>query len=305
MTALLDTVPERDGLCSSVSEENYHADRGSLSFSGAKLLLPPSCPAKFRERRDNPPKPKREFDFGHLAHRILLRKGADIAVLNPAVHGLKRDGTVADSPRATATWKDAEAKARARGATPVHIDDARAAVRMVREVRAHPEAGPLFERGHAEVALYHTDPLTGVRLRARTDWMTTRDDRLTIVDYKTAANANRDIWMRKAYDLGYHIQFAWYVTLVKRIKWSDNPAFLFVVQEKTPPYPVSVIEMDADAYRLGCKRMNEAIEIYRQCTATDTWPGYGDGIQTGSLPPWAFNDDAPTIQDLIDEYDED
>ena len=70
-------VPERDGIYGWVPEALYHRDSGSLSFSGAKLLLPPSCPAKFKERMDNPPKPKRIFEFGHLVHLEVLGKGVD------------------------------------------------------------------------------------------------------------------------------------------------------------------------------------------------------------------------------------
>jgi hypothetical protein len=41
-----------------IAEDHYHADPvpgGSLSNSGAKKLLPPSCPAKFAYEREHPP----------------------------------------------------------------------------------------------------------------------------------------------------------------------------------------------------------------------------------------------------------
>ena len=49
-----------------MDEATYHQDPvpgGSLSASGAKLLLPPSCPALYAWRRDHP-KVSAEFDFG-------------------------------------------------------------------------------------------------------------------------------------------------------------------------------------------------------------------------------------------------
>jgi hypothetical protein len=109
-------VPTEDGLFT-VEENTYHRDRGSLSCSGAKLLLPPSCPAKFRQRMDNPPEPKPHFDFGSVVHTLTLGAGSDYAVLEPAIHGLKRDGTIADSPTATTAWKAADADARVTGYT--------------------------------------------------------------------------------------------------------------------------------------------------------------------------------------------
>ena len=115
-------VPTEDGLFT-VEENTYHRDRGSLSCSGAKLLLPPSCPAKFRQRMDNPPPPKPHFDFGSIVHTLTLGAGSDYVVLEPAVHGLKKDGTVADSPTATTAWKAADAEARALGKIPIHVLD--------------------------------------------------------------------------------------------------------------------------------------------------------------------------------------
>lgn len=301
------TVPTKDGLRSGVTEVDYHADRGSLSASRAKMLLPPSNPAKFKEAMDNPPPPKREFDFGHVAHRLVLREGVKFAVLDPAVHGLKKDGTVADSPRATATWKAAEADARLRDETPIHVDTFTVAEQMAQAVKAHPRAAELFLRGHAETSLYWTDDQTGVRLRGRPDWLTLMEfdgqQRPTVVDYKTTADANPAAWVRKAYDYGYHIQFAWYCLGYQAIQ-GEMPAFFFVVQEKTRPYLVSVIELDAEAFALGAQQMRRAIDLYAECVKTDTWPGYGEQIHSMSLPPWAFTSDAPILSDLFNDTDD-
>ena len=97
------------GLRAGISTADYHADRSSLSCSGAKLLL--RSPAKFQWRLDHPVV-KDVFDFGTVAHTLVLGEGADIAVLDPGVHGLKKDGTPADNPRATTAWKAAEVNRR-------------------------------------------------------------------------------------------------------------------------------------------------------------------------------------------------
>ena len=50
-----------------IPAEDYHRDPvpgGSLSSTGARKLLPPSCPAKFRYEQDNPPTPTAALDFG-------------------------------------------------------------------------------------------------------------------------------------------------------------------------------------------------------------------------------------------------
>lgn len=278
-------VPDADGMHRWVDEESYHADRGSLSVSGAKLLLPPSCPAKFREAMDTDRKPKKAWDFGHVAHHVVLGKGAEFKVLYPAVHGLKADGTLSDKPTATTAWKNAAADARACGMVPIHADDHTKAQLMAKAVLEHPAAGPLFIDGHAEVSLYHTDPETGVRLRGRVDWLESDGD---IDDYKTSTTANPAELVRKFWSLGYFMQAAWYIDLVIALGLADNPRFRFVVQEKEPPFVVTVVEYDDDALTEGQRLNREAIRLYADCRDRDEWPGYSDDTVTIGLPGWAF-----------------
>ncbi len=278
-------VPTRDGIYGWIPEDLYHSDRASLSVSGAKLLLPPSCPAKFRYQMDNPRKPKREFDFGHLAHRLILGKGAEIAVLDPKVHGLKKDGTVADSPRACAGWKAAEAEARGRGQTPVHIEDYRRAEAMAEKVLTHPECGPWFNAGEAEQSGYAADSVTGTRLRGRADWITGE----LIVDVKTSITANPAELERKFWQFGYFMQDAWYRDLFGAATGASFD-FRFVVVEKQPPHIVTVIEYDAEAIAEGRRQNRRAIDLYHRCHETGHWPDYADDVVSLSLPYWALKD---------------
>ena len=283
-------VPAEDGLYT-VEESTYHADRGSLSCSGAKLLLPPSCPAKFRQRMDNPPEPKPHFDFGSVVHTLTLGAGSDYAVLEPAIHGLKRDGTIADSPTATTAWKAADADARALGKIPIHVDDFTKARAMADAVRNHPEAGELFKRGHAEKSMYWTEPQSGIRLRGRADWLTLIGDRLTCVDLKTSVTANPTELVRPFWKFGYHLQAAWYRRLLIETGVSSDPDFVFVAVEKEPPYLVSVIRYDDEALAEGDRLNRAAIDTYARCMETGIWPSYVDEAVEIGLPPYAFDDE--------------
>lgn len=260
----------------------------SLSPSKAQYLLEPYCPEKFKWVIDHPEPPKPAWDFGELVHGLLLGDAREVVVLDPAVHGLKADGTPASSPASTATWKAEVEKARANDAVPVHIDDHAKAVAMVERVRAHPSAGPLFEDGHAEQRLRVQDPYTGVMLSGRADWLTMIGGRVWIVDYKTAGSAHPRVFARKAADFNYHLQGAWYRALVRLLGMDDDPEVVFVVQEKDEPYPLSVVRLDPQAMRLGEIRMREAIDLYAWCQLRDEWPSYNPDIETVSLPGWAY-----------------
>jgi hypothetical protein len=288
-------VPARDGIYSSVTVPNelYHADRGSLSVSGAKLLLDPSCPAKFRWYMDNERKPKKVWDFGHVAHRIILGKGSDFVVLDPARHGLKTDGTVADKPTATTMWKDAETAARARGLVPIHADDNARAQAMALKVLSDPEAAPIFASGEAEMSIYATDPITGVRLRGRVDWINHeyhKDGTVLIDDVKTSVTANPVELERIFHKLGYWMQRAWYEDLLILSGLAERVDFVFTVVEKDEPYVVQNVRYLNAAVDAGRRANRDAIDTYARCMETGKWPGYSDDIVTIGLPVWAMED---------------
>lgn len=269
----------------------YTPDPTRLSPNGAKKLLGPGGPAKFDWARRHPQKTKPAWDFGIVAHKLVLGEGDQFLVLDPEIHGLKKDGMVADNPRATATWKTAESNAREEGLTPIHADDYHKAMEMAQVVHQHETAGPLLAEGDAEVWLYATDPDTGQRIRLRADWITRKDGRTWIVDYKTAADASPETFGRRSVDYGYHIQAAFSIVAARALGLDKNPRCVFICQDKEPPYLPVVNELDAEALSLGCRRMREAIAIYQRCIETCQWPGYPLGINQIALPAWAIDEE--------------
>lgn len=264
----------RDGVYAGISDTEYHADRSALSSSGARLLLPPSCPALFQWWMNNPRKPKREYDFGHAAHKFVLGEGEEIVPVQ------------ANDWRTNAA-KEQRNQAYAENKIPLLAREVDVAMDMARAVFDHPDAGNLLSVGVAEASLTATDPDTGVRLKARPDWMNAGGQRLIIVDYKTSTTSDPDAFARKAFDFGYHIQLAWYRAVVRLAGLDADAQFVFIVQEKQAPYLLSVVEFDAEARAEGERQMRAALEIYRDCVQRDEWPGRPTGITPISLPPWA------------------
>lgn len=266
MTAAVDNMPETD----------YHR-HPALSSTGARKLLPPSCPAIFKWERDTPPAPKPHFDFGHAAHTLALGRGVPVEVIDaddwrtkPAQDARKAAHTAGKAPILAAEWGQVQA--------------------MAAVLRLHPLAAVLFnpDNGTAEQSFFWTDPETGVDCRARFDWLTNPGGgRLIIPDYKTAVTANPQVFARKhAPEYGYPQQGAWYRDAAIAAGLDDDPAFLFVVQEKTAPYLVSVIELDREALATGAALNYRARTVYAECSEADRWPGYSDDVALVSLPNW-------------------
>lgn len=260
-------------LKSGISDDTYHADTGSLSSTGARKIL--ACPARFKWERDNPPPPTtKAFDFGKLSHRLVLGEGSVIQIVD------------ADNWLSKAAKEQRDA-ARADGAVPVLRSEYDAARAMRQAVFDHPVAGALFTSGSAELSGYWQDEPTDIRLRFRPDWLTGHINRVTCIDYKTTISANPDEFVRSVAKYGYHQQAAWYLDGLAA-NGIDGARFLFVAAEKTPPHPVSVIELDDEAITEGRRLNRLAIDTYARCTETGVWPAYGDDITLISLPAWAL-----------------
>jgi PDDEXK-like domain of unknown function (DUF3799) len=264
-----------------IPEADYFADP-ALSCSGAKLLLPPSCPAKFKWRQDHPEPYKRAWEYGTAAHRLVLGQGADYVILDY------------DNYR-TGNAQQARDEARAAGAAPVLAREHQQILAMADAIRLHPLAGPLLDPswgGKPEQSLFWLDAETGVPRRARADWLPAPGHgRYVLADYKTAASADAESFARAAFNYGYVQQHPWYCDGIRALGIDDDPAFLFVVQEKDAPYLVNIVELEPDARMLGAARNRRALEIFRDCTDSGLWPGYEaqsvDGITRITAPAWA------------------
>lgn len=259
-----------------IPEADYFGATEALSCSGAKLLLPPSCPARFFYRQDHA-EYKRHFDFGTAAHRLVLGQGADFVVID------------ADSYRTKAA-QQARDEAQAAGAAPLLNHEYEQVLAMAAALRAHPLAGFLFDPydGMPEQSLFWEHERTGTPLRARLDWLPDMSTgRPFITDYKTADSAEPGKFRKAAADYGYHQQHAWYTGGAAAL-FGVEAAFIFVVQEKKPPYLVSVVELHPEAVRIGRARNERAIDTYRTCIKNGDWPGYTDDEPAEiMLPAWA------------------
>ncbi|WP_412078984.1 PD-(D/E)XK nuclease-like domain-containing protein [Streptomyces xanthophaeus] len=265
-----------------MTAEEYHADKavpgGSLSSSGARRLLPPGCPALYRWEQDHPQPAKKTFDFGHAAHKEVLGEGPELVVVKGDLWN-------------TAKIKARVAEIRAAGGIPLKQAEFDQVQAMATAIRQHPVAGPLFAPGSgmAEESIFWQDPATGVWLRCRPDWRRPG----VIVDYKTTTDAAPSAVAKTVDTYGYHQQDPFYVEGAQAVDLGDH-RFVFVFQAKSPPYPVTVVELDDEARRIGAAKNRRAIEIYAECRSTGRWPDWhGDltEIPYLSLPPWAARRD--------------
>lgn len=265
-------------------EDAYHADpapQRSLSVSGAKKLLPPSCPAIFEYERRHPKPPSDAMDLGTVAHKMVLGSGPEIVVVDAANWMTK-------------AAKEQREAARLAGAVALLRDDYGRALAMANAVRAHPVAGALFHPGTGtpERSLFWEDPATGITLRARPDWLphaAGHGRRFIITDLKTCASAEPGAVAKQVFNLRYFMQAPWYADGVAALGLHPAPDFLFVFVESAPPHLITIAQLKDEAMDAGRALNRQAIERYRDCTEAGVWPGYSDEpIEAIDLPFWAY-----------------
>lgn len=143
-------------------------------------------------------------------------------------------------------------------------------------------------RGEREKPYFWTDELTGEECKCRVDCITRVGEKLIVVDYKTCADASNDGFMRDAIKYGYHFQAGMY------LEGTQADSFVFIAQEKKPPYSVNILEADEAFIQKGRDIFRELIGIYHHCKETGEWYGYLGAynmINSLSLPGWLKEDE--------------
>ena len=252
----------------------------ALSSSGAKLLLPPSCPALFKWRQDHPEENKRTFDFGRAAHAVVLGTPIDVDVIDA------KDWR-------TKAAQEAQRESYANGRTPLLAREWAMVERMADALARHPIAADLLspDSGIPEASILWRDHEFDITRRARLDWLPGPSaGRMILFDYKTTLRGDLRSIEKHIGNYRYYMQAAWYEDAVRAVGLAEDVAFLFIFQEKTDPFLVTVVELDNPALEHG-RRMNaRAMGVYVECSLADQWPGYADDVELVSLPKWALNE---------------
>src|SRR5690606_23917416 len=84
---------------------------------------------------------------------------------------------------------------------------------------------------------------------------------------------------------GYYQQDPFYLDALVALG-HDEPGFVFVAQEKEPPYSVGVYELRHADREMGRERNALARQIFGDCTEAGVWPAYRARIQPLHRPRW-------------------
>lgn len=246
-----------------MTEREY---RQHPAISRSELWKMNESPEKFKWYKDHPQPPTPSLLFGQVVHKLLLQPDdfdTDFAI-------------APELDRRTKAGKDAyNAFCDGLGERSVVPPEMYLqAVEMAQKALSEPYVKKLLS-GEKEVPFFWTDHDTGEECKCRVDCLTDVDGTLTIVDYKTAANAKTDVFNNSIFKWGYDFQAGMYSEGVMNCLNLDvRPKFVFVVQEKTPPYAINIITIPDEVMLVGLDKFREYIGIFHECNMTGFFWGY-------------------------------
>jgi len=147
----------------------------------------------------------------------------------------------------------------------------------------------LRQPGRAEMSFYWYDIETGELLRCRPDYYTFNG---ICVDLKTTVDASQDGFCSSIQNYRYDVQHPFYQDGINaaieqsRSDLAKCREFVFIAQEKEPPYAYCIYSLDPEDVELGRLEYKADVRKLAYCRNAGEWPGYGVGIQRISLKAW-------------------
>lgn len=270
----------RAGVYSGIPLPTYHQQL-TVSPSGSSSL--------FRKMEDS--SPAHAFIDCYLNPEFEPKASSEALVMGSAVHHLftgeadfrrhfwvkpetypAADGTEKKWTAAAKYCANEEAEAELRGQQILKADSMQHIGGMARALAKHPAIQEGLLNGLVEHSLVWKDVVTGVWLKSRPDNIPL--DSAVGADLKTTLSAHpRDV-QRSFTDLGYYIQIALVYEGLKQVCDITLSDFFLIFIEKTPPYAVSVRQVDWVAIEYGRRQLRRAINRFADCLERGHWPAY-------------------------------
>lgn len=189
-------------------------------------------------------------------------------------------------------WKDALEEGAAYGKLVLTSGDFDKARRMGDAARKLPIALQLSETQLLrEASAFWMDEETGIECRCRPDVYSPAFE--IMADLKTSGDASSFAWAKRAADMGYHAQEAWYSDGWQAASGGGVDGFVFIVIESDFPHLAAAYELTPRAVAEGRVAMRKALATYKECRDSGSFPGYPEAVQELDIPGWAYRETRP------------
>ncbi len=230
-------------------------------------------------------------DTGALIHRLLLGKGADIAIA-PTEWADAKGNMVPAVEWRTHTAKEFKAAALAAGKLPLLQHEANELLGVsatLKDKLLHDFNIDLQYVDARQEQAFEWEQ-NGVLCRCMMDYVELESG--VIIDVKTIHNAHPKTAARHFTQYGYDIQYAAYTSALAayRPEFEGRVDMEFLFVEPEPPHAIVLAAPSGAMRDLGHRRWLAALRGWKVCTEHDVWPGYATGCVTLEPPPWQMQE---------------
>ena len=151
----------------------------------------------------------------------------------------------------------------------------------------HPIAAKLLPEGRSEMSVFWIDEKTALSCKCRPDRIP-EGDHGVILDIKTVRSADIHAFTSACMTYGYAREAGLYIEGFNAVSSAKVDAFVFICQEKDPPYRVEVYTLEDMFIEYGRKEFHRLIGIEAECRNKGFWPHWkNEDIKTLYLPNYA------------------
>lgn len=154
---------------------------------------------------------------------------------------------------------------------------------MVASIKANSELAPMLA-GDRELSIFAERD--GIPTKARIDLLPKAGK--VVIDFKKARSAEPEKFLRQALDLGYHMQCAWLLDVLRAVGVERSEVWMVAI-EQTYPHAVGILKFSdgiGTFLRVGRIDCNVAFHRLREAHQTNSWPDYGSHEAELFAPAW-------------------
>jgi exodeoxyribonuclease VIII len=252
------------GIYPDLNIKQYHSS-GGISKTGLCKL--DRSPRTYRDFIDNPGKSRqsKSLHTGSIFHIAMEGAFEEECRVGPEV-----------SDKRSREWKEF-VKAHP-GKICVTPDEACQVMSMREAMYGYgPAREALGKPGRFEVSFYWIDRDTGLLCKCRPDWISA--DQLTVIDFKTAADATEERFVRSAGRLHYHVSAAMTVDGIHATTGILPAKYIFLAIEPHAPYLTAAYEATADDLAEGREFIRRNLALLMRCEEAGIWQGLPEEIK--------------------------
>jgi hypothetical protein len=274
------------------SNEVYHSKKEYIGSSGLKNIK--KSPAHFKA--DKKEEQTQAMMFGTAYHTLVLEPELFEKEIHVFDENARPEPDKTFGSKANKIWKLEQYSIPNK--TVITAVEFSIMQQMYAVLVKHPYAKSLLKKGIKEQSFYTELPTQDsktIKVKVRPD--NYKREKRICIDLKTCVDASADGFQKQAAKMNYHISAALYTAVLEQCLTPGLPwSFMFVAQEKTPPYAFNIFNASPQFLSQGKYEYEMLLLLLEWCRENERYPGYQVfvenkfGILELSLPPYAIKE---------------